>query len=87
MLVLSRIDAGFELSSPPKASALSHLVSIGDPGAPLPLGFDNVARKIRLEFYDPEPDDPDDELETIVEKGMHVRFEAGGRPVNLIGLP
>jgi endonuclease/exonuclease/phosphatase family metal-dependent hydrolase len=38
------------------------------------------------ETYDVELDDADRELETAIEKGMHVRFDAGGRPVNLIGL-
>ncbi|MHC4218280.1 MAG: HAD family acid phosphatase [Planctomycetota bacterium] len=39
-----------------------------------------------LETYDVELDDVDSERLTGIEKGMHVRFTAGGRPVNLIGL-
>ncbi|MHC4273952.1 MAG: HAD family acid phosphatase [Planctomycetota bacterium] len=38
------------------------------------------------ETYDVELDDADKELETGIQKGMHVRFTAGGRPVHLIGL-
>jgi 5'-nucleotidase (lipoprotein e(P4) family) len=37
-------------------------------------------------FYDAELDDADSELLAIVEKGIHVRVSAGGKPVNLIGL-
>jgi acid phosphatase len=47
---------------------------------------DGVAHIPGRKTYDTELDDADKELETIVEKGMHVRFKAGGRPVNLIGL-
>ena len=47
---------------------------------------DGVAHIPGRETYDTELDDADKELETVVEKGMHVRFTAGGRPVNLIGL-
>jgi acid phosphatase len=47
---------------------------------------DGVAHIPGRETYDTELDDVDKELETLIEKGMHVRFTAGGRPVNLIGL-
>jgi acid phosphatase len=47
---------------------------------------DGVAHIPGRETYDTELDDADKELETVIEKGMHVRFTAGGRPVNLIGL-
>jgi acid phosphatase len=47
---------------------------------------DGLAHIPGRETYDTELDDADKELETVIEKGMHVRFTAAGRPVNLIGL-
>ena len=46
--VASRHEAGDILSSPRDLAEITYLVSIGDPYDELPVGYDNVPRKLRL---------------------------------------
>ena len=45
---MSRYEAGDLLSSPERCAEVMYLLSIGDVQDDLPLGFDNVGRKLRL---------------------------------------
>jgi predicted protein tyrosine phosphatase len=46
--VASRPEAGDILSSPRRCAEITYLVSIGDPHDELPVGYDNIPRKLRL---------------------------------------
>ncbi len=46
--VASRYEAGDILSSPRRCAEITYLLSIGDVQDDLPLGYDNVDRKLRL---------------------------------------
>jgi predicted protein tyrosine phosphatase len=46
--VASRWEAGEILSSPQRCASIMYLISIGDVQDELPLGYDNVDRKLRL---------------------------------------
>lgn len=50
--VASRPDAAAILSSPHCCAEIACLVSIGDPHDALPIGYDNVSRKLRLLIAD-----------------------------------
>lgn len=56
VLIASRPEAGELLQSDKTGPAIRHLVSIADPGEPPPAGYDDVASKIRLIFYDIDAD-------------------------------
>ncbi len=50
--VASRLEASDILSSPHRCSQISYLLSIGESQDPLPAGYENVQRKLRLLFAD-----------------------------------
>jgi predicted protein tyrosine phosphatase len=50
--VASRPEAAAILSSPHRCAEITFLVSIGDPYDELPVGYDNVPRKLRLLLAD-----------------------------------
>lgn len=50
--VLSRAEASDILCSPERCAGVTWLVSIGEPHNELPIGFANVARRLRLLFAD-----------------------------------
>ena len=50
--VASRPEAGAILSSPHRCAEVTFLLSIGEPYDDLPLGYDNVPRKLRLLLAD-----------------------------------
>jgi predicted protein tyrosine phosphatase len=50
--VVSRLEAGEILCSPAMCQEISYLVSIGDATDPLPRGYENIVRKLRLLIAD-----------------------------------
>ena len=48
--VLSRVEAGDILRSSERCSEVTYLVSIGESHDELPIGFENVARRLRFVF-------------------------------------
>jgi hypothetical protein len=50
--VVSRIEAGEILCAPGRCADITFLVSIGDGDDPLPVGYGNVERKLRLRIAD-----------------------------------
>ncbi|HXI13004.1 MAG TPA: hypothetical protein VNM92_10190 [Thermoanaerobaculia bacterium] len=55
IVILDRGSAAALLTTPQRCSAISYLVSIGDPADEPPAGYGNIARKLRLEFEDSGP--------------------------------
>jgi predicted protein tyrosine phosphatase len=50
--VVSRYEAGDILSSPQRCAEITYLLSIGDVQDDLPIGFENVDRKLRMLMAD-----------------------------------
>jgi len=50
--VLSRLEAGEILCTPDRCAEITYLVSIGDGEDPLPEGYENAERKVRLRIAD-----------------------------------
>jgi hypothetical protein len=50
--VVSRLEAGEILCAPGRCAEITYLVSIGHGDDPLPEGYDNAERKVRLLIAD-----------------------------------
>lgn len=78
--VLSRAEANNVLSSPEGCAGVTCLVSIGEPHNELPLGFGNVARRLRLLFADHingEFGPTEEDVRRIIELAEGLRASAG----------
>lgn len=77
--VVSRIEAGEILCTPYRCAEITYLVSIGDGDDPLPAGFDNAQRKVRLRIADVVTDDGAtvEDVRRIVELAECLRSETG----------
>ena len=78
--VLSRTEAGDILGSLEQCSQITYLVSIGAPGDELPMGYDNVSRKVRLLFgdtLDEETGPTKGDVQTLVELAQKLRSSNG----------
>ena len=76
--VVSRIEAGQILCSG-RCAEITYLVSIGDVSDPLPEGYENAERKVRLLIADVVTDEGATEADVrrIVELAQHLRSERG----------
>jgi predicted protein tyrosine phosphatase len=78
--VVSRVEAGDILCSSERCSELTYLVSIGESHDELPIGFENVTRRLRLVFADHinGPDCPTEEdIRDIIGLADSLRTSAG----------
>jgi predicted protein tyrosine phosphatase len=77
--VVSRIEAGEILCTPYRCAEITYLISIGDGDDPLPAGFDNAQRKLRLRIADVVTDEgaTEKDVRRIVELAQQLRSEKG----------
>src|SRR5687767_15875345 len=77
--VVSRIEAGQILCSPARCAKITYLVSIGDGDDPLPQGYENAGRKLRLRIADvvTEEGASVEDIRRIVELAEQLRSESG----------
>lgn len=77
--VVSRIEAGEILCSPGHCAKITYLVSIGDGDDPLPQGYENAERKLRLRIADvvTEEGATVEDIRRIVELAEQLRSESG----------
>jgi predicted protein tyrosine phosphatase len=78
--IVSRAEAGDILSSPQGCADVTYLVSIGEPHNELPLGFNNIARRLRLLFadhVDGEYGPTEEDVRRIIELAESLRTSAG----------
>lgn len=77
--VVSRIEAGEILCTPRRCSEITYLVSIGDGGDPLPEGFDNAERKVRLLIADvvTEEGATEEDVRRIIQLAEQLQSETG----------
>ena len=77
--VLSRLEAGELLCTPGRCAEITYLISIGDGEDPLPEGFDNAARKVRLLIADvvTEEGATEEDVRGIIHLAEQLRSESG----------
>lgn len=77
--VVSRIEAGRILCSPVRCAELTYLISIGDGDDPLPEGYQNARRKLRLLIADvvTEEGATEEDVQRIIELAGQLRSESG----------
>ena len=77
--VVSRLEAGEILCTPDRCAEITYLVSIGDGDDPLPKGFDNPRRKLRLRIADVVTDEGAtlEDVRRIVQLAEQLRSESG----------
>ena len=77
--VTSRLEAGQILCSPARCAEITYLISIGDGNDPLPEGFENADRKVRLLIADvvTEEGATEEDVRRIVQLAEQLRSESG----------
>ena len=77
--VLSRLEAGEILCTPDRCAEITYLISIGDGDDPLPEGYDNAERKVRLLIADvvTEEGATEEDVRQIIELAEQLRSETG----------
>jgi len=77
--VVSRLEAGEILCTPERCAEFTYLVSIGDGDDPLPEGYENAERKLRLLIADvvTEEGATEEDVRRIVELAEQLRSEGG----------
>lgn len=77
--VVSRIEAGQILCSPGRCAEITYLISIGDGDDPLPQGYENAERKLRLRIADvvTEEGATVEDIRRIVQLAEQLRSESG----------
>ena len=77
--VVSRIEAGQILCSPGRCAEITYLISIGHGDDPLPHGYDNADRKVRLLIADvvTEEGATVDDVRQIIQLAEQLRSENG----------
>ena len=77
--VVSRIEAGQILCSPARCAEITYLISIGDGDDPLPQGYENAERKLRLRIADvvTEEGATVEDIQRIVQLAEQLRSERG----------
>ncbi len=75
----SRLEADEILCSPAMCKEISYLVSIGDANDPLPRGYENIARKLRLLIADVvnEEGATEEDVQRIIQLADELRSENG----------
>jgi len=77
--VLSRLEAGEILCTPDRCADITYLVSIGDTNDPLPEGYDNAQRKVRLVIADvvTEEGATEEDVRGIIRLAEQLRSDTG----------
>lgn len=77
--VMSRLEAGEILCTPERCAEITCLVSIGDANDPLPEGYANAERKLRLLIADVITDEgaTEEDVRRIVQLAEQLRSESG----------
>ena len=77
--VVSRIEAGEILCTPERCAEITYLVSIGDGEDPLPEGYENAERKVRLLIADvvTEEGATEEDVRGIIQLAEQLRSESG----------
>jgi predicted protein tyrosine phosphatase len=77
--VVSRLEAGEILCTPDRCAEVTYLVSIGDANDPLPAGYDNAERKLRLLIADvvTEEGATKEDVRRIIQLAEQLRSESG----------
>lgn len=77
--VVSRLEACQILCSRERCAEITYLVSIGDANDPLPVGYENAARKLRLLIADvvTEEGASEENVRRIIELADQLRSEGG----------
>ena len=77
--VLSRLEAGEILCTPDRCAEITYLVSIGDGEDPLPEGYENAERKVRLMIADvvTEAGATEEDVRGIIQLAEQLRSESG----------
>ena len=77
--VVSRLEAGEILCTPDRCAEITYVVSIGDGDDPLPAGYSNAQRKVRLRIADVVTDEgaTEEDVRRIVELAHQLRSETG----------
>ena len=77
--VVSRLEAGEILCTPDRCAEMSYLVSIGDADDPLPEGYENAERKLRLLIADvvTEEGATEEDVRRIIQLAEQLRAESG----------
>ena len=77
--VVSRLEAGHILCAPHRCAEITYLVSIGDAYDPLPQGYENAERRLRLLIADvvTEEGATEEDVRRIVQLAEQLRSERG----------
>ena len=77
--VLSRLEAGEILCTPDRCAGITYLVSIGDGEDPLPEGYENAERKVRLRIADVVTKEgaTEEDVRGIIQLAEQLRSESG----------
>ena len=77
--VVSRVEAGQILCTRERCAEITYLVSIGDASDPLPEGYENAERKLRLLIADVVTDEgaTEEDVRQIIELAEQLRSEGG----------
>src|SRR5918993_739717 len=77
--VLSRLEAGEILCTPDRCAEITYLVSIGDGDDPLPEGYENAERKVRLLIADvvTEEGATEEDVRQIISLAEQLHSESG----------
>ncbi len=77
--VVSRLEAGEILCTPDRCAEITYLVSIGDADDPLPEGYENAERKLRLLIADvvTEEGATEEDVRRIIQLAEQLRAESG----------
>jgi len=77
--VVSRLEAGEILCSPGRCAEITYLVSIGDGDDPLPEGYENAERRLRLLIADvvTEEGATEEDVRRILQLAEQLRQESG----------
>jgi predicted protein tyrosine phosphatase len=77
--VLSRLEAGEVLCTQGRCAEITYLVSIGDGEDPLPEGYDNARRKVRLMIADvvTEEGATEEDVRRIIQLAEQLQSESG----------
>ena len=77
--VVSRLEAGEILCTPDRCAEVTYLLSIGDATDPLPKGYENAERKLRLLIADvvTEEGATKEDVRRIIQLAEQLRSESG----------
>ena len=79
IVIVSRLEAGEILCSPNRCAEITYLISIGDGTDPLPEGYENAERRLRLRIADvvTEEGATENDVQRIIQLAELLRSESG----------